>query len=292
MAHIPVLLHEAVAALNLRPESIVFDCTLGGGGHGRAILEELGPRGAYVGIDADPAAVAAAEIPGKARVHLVNDNFANVKAIAASLGLRPDAILADLGWRSEQFEGGGRGFSFQTDEPLLMTFGDPAKQLFTAFDVVNGWEESSLADIIYGFGEERFARRVAEAIVEARRSRPIERSRQLAEIVMAAYPARARRGRLHPATKTFQAIRMAVNDELGKLETLLADGFDLLAPSGRFAVITFHSLEDRLVKQAFNARVKSGEARKLTKKPVIAGREELAENPRARSAKLRAIEKT
>ncbi len=291
--HVPVLLTETLSVLSLKDNSTVIDCTLGGGGHARAILEILSDRGKYVGIDADPEAISRQQELERyrAEVHLVNDNFANLKAIAERLDLRPDAILADLGWRSDQFESGGRGFSFLKDEPLLMTFGDPKTHLFTADDVVNGWEESSLSDIIYGYGEERFARRIAKAIVAEREKGRIETSTRLADIVTAAVPKFLGRGRIHPATKTFQAIRIAVNDELGVLSRLLADGFDILKPKGRLAVISFHSLEDRLVKQFFNQEVQAGTALKLIKKPIIASDEERSKNPRSRSAKLRVIEK-
>lgn len=289
--HIPVLLTETVSVLGLKPDSVVFDCTFGGGGHGRAILEHLNEDGVYVGIDTDPEALGNAEVTGRGKTHLVNDNFTNIKSIAESLNLTPDTILADLGWRLDQFDGGGRGFSFLHDEPLLMTFGDPEKQLFTAFDVVNSWEEASLADIIYGFGEERFSRRIAKAIVNERVNGPIKSSKQLADIVTNAYPSVARHGRLNPATKTFQAIRIAVNDELGALTRLLEDGFEILAPSGRLAIISFHSLEDRLVKKFFANKVKDEQALRLIKKPITASEEERQINPRSRSAKLRIIEK-
>lgn len=291
--HIPVLLNETISVLALKGNSTVIDATLGSGGHSRAILEILDERGTYLGIDADPTAIeAAAELERyQAEVYLVNDNFTNLGRIAADLDIRPDAILADLGWRSEQFASGGKGFSFQTDEPLLMTFGDPEKHLFTADDVVNEWEEGSLADIIYGYGEERFSRRIAKAIVAAREAGRIKSSLQLAEIVTNAVPGFYRRGRIHPATKTFQAIRIVVNDELGALRTLLQDGFALLMPQGRLAIISFHSLEDRLVKNFFNQKIREGSAQKLIKKPIIADETERNENPRSRAGKLRVIEK-
>lgn len=292
MKHVPVLLEETVSVLGLGKDSIVFDCTMGGGGHARAILGHLGASGVYVGIDADPVAISEVGLEGEAKIHLVNKNFSDIKDIANELGLRPTAILADLGWRSDQFEAGDRGFSFQKDEPLIMTFGDPEKYLFTARDIVNDWKEESLADIIYGYGEERFSRRIAKAIVRARESAPIETSKQLADIVAAAYPAIARRGRIHPATKTFQALRITVNDELGALKKLLNDGFEILEPSGRLAIISFHSLEDRLVKRFFEEKSRDQQALKLIKKPIVASDEERQTNPRSRSAKLRVIEKT
>ena len=292
--HIPVLKEETVDGLSIRDDSTVVDCTLGGGGHAEAILTRLGARGVYLGIDADPKAVEAAERlrTHQADVRFVNANFSDLRAVLDQEELvHADALLADLGWRSDQFEEGGKGFSFAADEPLLMTYGNPETYVFTATDIVNDWEETSIADVIYGYGEERFARRIARAIVEAREERPIETARELAEIVISAVPGPMRHGRIHPATKTFQALRIAVNDELGVLRNLLKDSMDILAPSGRMAIISFHSLEDRIVKQFFQEAARSGVARLVTKKPITASREELLANPRARSAKLRIIEK-
>lgn len=291
--HIPVLLTESISVLALRSNSVVFDCTLGCGGHAKEILKQLGRDGVYVGIDVDPIVLEEQTSlkDSTAMVHLVNDNFANIKQIAKDLNLEPTAIFADLGWRTDQFEEGGKGFSFNKDEPLVMTFGDPAKHIFTAFDIVNEWEEGSIADILYGYGEERLSRRIAKAVVDARANGDIKTSKQLADIVKEAVPGFYKRGRIHPATKTFQALRIAVNDELESLKTLLRDGFEILAPNGRLAIISFHSLEDRLVKQFFNTHYQENTALKLIKKPIIAGDEERRSNPRARSAKLRVTEK-
>lgn len=293
MKHIPVLLEETISVLALRPDSVVVDATLGGGGHSRRILEELDDRGVYIGIDADPAAIEAADELHryKATVHLINDNFSNLAKILGDLEVTPTAILADLGWRSDQFESSNKGFSFQKDEPLVMTFGDPEKHVFTASDVVNDWSEESLADIIYGFGEERASRRIARAIVAARENGEIKTSLQLAGIIESAIPRFRGKSKIHPATKTFQAIRIAVNAELQVLQDLLSQGFDLLAPSGRMAIISFHSLEDRIVKQFFNEKIQAEQALKLIKKPIVATEEERVTNPRSRSAKLRVIEK-
>lgn len=293
MKHIPVLLEETISVLALQSESTVIDCTLGGGGHARAILEQIGPRGTYVGIDADPRAIEMADELRKsvATVHLVKDNFRSIKRIIEDLGVKPDAILADLGWRSDQFETGGKGFSFNSDDPLLMTFGDPTAHVFTASDIVNEWEESSISDVLYGYGEEKRARRIAHAIVAARARGPIKTARELSDIVVAATPAFARHGKIHPATRTFQAIRIAVNDELGALTDLLRDGFEILGPQGRLAIISFHSLEDRLVKRFMKEKIDEGKALRLIKKPITANAEEREENPRSRSAKLRVIEK-
>lgn len=293
MKHIPVLLEETISVLALQSESTVIDCTLGGGGHARAILEQIGPRGTYVGIDADPRAIEMADELRKsaATVHLVKDNFRSIKRIIEDLGVKPDAILADLGWRSDQFETGGKGFSFNSDDPLLMTFGDPTDHVFTASDIVNEWEESSISDVLYGYGEEKRARRIAHAIVAARARGPIKTARELSDIVVAATPAFARHGKIHPATRTFQAIRIAVNDELGALTDLLRDGFEILGPQGRLAIISFHSLEDRLVKRFMKEKIDEGKALRLIKKPITASADEREENPRSRSAKLRVIEK-
>ena len=296
MKHITVLLSEAVDALELTESSVVVDATFGSGGHAREILKRLGPDGVYIGIDADASAfvVAREEIEShKATTHLVVDNFRSLSEILDSLKIeKVDAILADLGWRSEQFTEGHRGFSFHENDPLVMTYGDPALYTFTAYDIVNFWDENNIADVIYGYGEERGSRRIARAIVEAREEKEIETAAELAAIVKEALPARLTNPRIHPATKTFQALRIAVNDELGALETLLLDGFTRLHDGGRMAIITFHSIEDRVVKRIFKTFTDEGSAEKVTKKPMVPTREEIVSNPRARSAKLRVIEKT
>ena len=293
MKHIPVLLEEATTGLDLKPDSVVVDCTLGGGGHARKIIEQLGEQGVYVGIDADLGAIEAAEDlkESRATVHLVNDNFTNLSSIVKNLGVKPTAILADLGWRTDQFEEGKKGFSFSKNDPLLMTFGDPKDYTFTAADIVNSWGEDSLIDIIHGYGEERFAPRIAKAIVIAREDGPIKTAEQLSNIITEAVPGFYRHGRIHPATRTFQALRITVNDELGSLKKLLEDSLEVLSPQGRLAIISFHSLEDRIVKQFFKQKIDEGQVERITKKPIVASREEIEHNPRSRSAKLRIIEK-
>lgn len=293
MKHIPVLLEEATTGLDLKPDSVVVDCTLGGGGHARKIIEQLGEQGIYIGIDADPVAVAALEDLKESRptVHLVNDNFTNLTSIVKNLGVEPTAILADLGWRTDQFEEGKKGFSFSKNDPLLMTFGDPKDYTFTAADIVNTWGEDSLIDIIRGYGEERFAQRIAKGIVIARAEGPIKTAEQLTNIIIEAVPGFYRHGRIHPATRTFQALRITVNDELGSLKKLLEDSLITLTPKGRLAIISFHSLEDRIVKQFFKQKIDEEQALRITKKPIVASADELEHNPRARSAKLRIIEK-
>lgn len=292
MTHITVLKNESIAVLPVERTGVIVDCTYGGGGHSEAILKELSAESTLVSLDVDPTALGSSTSTDPRHIHLTA-NFRDIVDIAAAHKLTPViGILADLGWRSEQFEASKKGFSFAADEPLLMTFGDPAAHVFTAHDVVNTWEEENLADIIYGYGEERAARRIAKAIVTARASKDITTAAELAAIVSEAIPrAVVRSLRIHPATKTFQAIRIAVNDELGALKDLLQDGFNLLAPGGRLAIITFHSLEDRLVKHRFRALAHDHKATLVTKKPIVPTAEEVATNPRARSAKLRVIEK-
>jgi 16S rRNA (cytosine1402-N4)-methyltransferase len=291
MGHITVLKDEAVTALALTPAATVVDATYGGGGHSQAILEVLGPQGTLLSLDADETAFITTPVTD-ARQRGIVANFRDIATVLAREGIpQVDAILADLGWRSDQFASGGKGFSFGSDEPLVMTFGTPEAYTFTAHDVVNSWEEENLADIIYAYGEERFARRIARAIVGARAEGDIATASALARIIETAVPGFARHGRLHPATKTFQAIRIVVNDELGALRTLITDGFAHLAPHGRLAIITFHSLEDRIVKQMFRTLQHDQGATRITKKPIIPSDREVADNPRARSAKLRILEK-
>jgi 16S rRNA (cytosine1402-N4)-methyltransferase len=293
MSHITVLQEEAVSGLTLSSTDTVVDATFGGGGHARAIIESLDEQGCYIGIDADATALKDQTFPeARCAIHLVHDNFKHITTITRSLHINHiDAILADLGWRMDQFTDGGKGFSFMKDEPLAMTYGEPDSYDFTAYDIVNSWEESSIADIIYAYGEERASRRIAKAIVDARKAGPIETTLALAELIKQALPKNALYKKVHPATKTFQALRITVNDELGVLEQFLKDSFALLSSGGRLAVITFHSLEDRMVKQYFRTLTDAGLAERTTKKPITASAEELAKNPRARSAKLRIITK-
>ncbi len=292
MQHITVLLEEAVEGLALQPNSIVVDATFGGGGHGRSIIEHLGANGTYIGIDADATAFIGHNYESvKPTVHLVNNNFKNVTEIIRSLHItHTDAILADLGWRQDQFTDGGKGFSFMKDEPLHMTFGEPGDYDFTAYDIVNSWEESSIADIIFGYGEERASRKIAKAIVERRKLSPIKTTKELVDCIESVIR-RDKKSKINPATKTFQALRIAVNDELSVLEIFLKDAFTALSPGGRLAIISFHSLEDRVVKHYFKTLAAAELATTITKKPITPSGDELANNPRARSAKLRVIEK-
>lgn len=294
MQHTTVLLHEAVDALLLSPSNTVVDATFGSGGHAREIAQQLDEAGTYIGIDADKTALDQAKLEGVSpQIHLVHDNFSNITNILRSLHIeRVDAILADLGWRMEQFADGSKGFSFMHDGPLHMTFGDPEDYLFTAEDIINDWEEHVIADILYGYAQERFARRIAKAIVEYRKHTRITSTKALVEVVEGALPKAARHRKIHPATRTFQALRIAVNDELGVLERFIKEAFLALKPGGRMAIITFHSIEDRVVKHSFR-EFKDAQLASLTpKKPIIPSEKELKENPRARSAKMRVITKT
>lgn len=296
MKHITVLLNEGVAALALTADSIVVDATHGAGGHGKLICEQLDERGIYIGIDADSTALAESPLKdykGGPSIHLVQNNFAHLEEVVSSLHItHVDGILADLGWRTDQFTDGGKGFSFSADEPLTMTYGDPETYTFTAHDIVNEWDEENIADIIYGYGEERQSRKIARAIVDARAVSPIKTARELAAIIESVMPPFYKKAKINPATKTFQALRIAVNDELGVLESFISKASALLSPQGRLAIISFHSLEDRIVKLRFKELVATGEYSLIVKKPITATDEELLANPRARSAKLRILEKT
>jgi 16S rRNA (cytosine1402-N4)-methyltransferase len=294
MQHITVLLDEAVDALALRPASVVVDATLGASGHAQVITRSLDKASTFIGFDADAASIehAKAVLDTPATVHLVHQNFAHFDTALDTLGIGTvDAVLADLGWRIEQFTTAGRGFSFTDDVGLAMTYGDPKLYSFTAEDIVNDWEESDIANVLFGYGEEHYARRIAKAIVEARQIKRITTGLALATIITAAVPATYRRGRLHPATKSFQGLRIAVNDEFTVLETFIASAFTRLAPGGRLAIITFHSLEDRIVKLAFRSFTHDQTGVLVHKKPIVPTREAISHNLRARSAKLRIIEK-
>jgi 16S rRNA (cytosine1402-N4)-methyltransferase len=291
VGHITVLLHEAVDALDLKADSIVVDATGGGGGHSERILETLGPTGTLVIIDSDPAVVKTLTerfADSTAAVHVVLGNFRNLERILKDHGITAiDAVLADLGWNSMQFESGGKGFSFKSDEPLAMTYGPVEEYPFSAYDIVNEWSEEVIADVLYAYADERYARRIAKVIVDARSKEPIRTSHALAEIVKRAVPGAYRNGRIHPATKTFQALRVAVNDELDALKEFLEAATRVTKEGGRIAVITFHSIEDRIAKRFFKDMERAGIGMPVHKKPIVPTAAELAKNPRARSAKLR-----
>ena len=291
--HKTVLLHEAIDGLNLKDDSVVVDGTFGGGGHSSEMCRKL-PHLKLIAIDQDESAFKKAESKFKdldCDITFVNDNFRNIAKIAD--GIEVDGVLLDLGLSSDQLENSIRGFSFMKDEPLYMTMKEnPGVEDLTAGDVVNSWSEESLADIIYGYGEERLSRRIAKGIVEARKKKRIETTKELVEVIKNSVPVAYQRGKIHYATRTFQAIRIAVNDELGALTEGLEGGFKVLKSGGRMSVISFHSLEDRIVKRFFKEKSDAGEGKLINKKVILAGDEEIKNNPRARSAKLRIIEKT
>ena len=281
--HVPVLLAELLHWLAPQPGQVLVDGTLGGGGHAREFAARVAPGGRVIALDRDPRAVAAAgESLAGLPVSAVQANFCDLPEVLAELGVPAvDGVLLDLGMSSDQLADAERGFSFSLEGPLDMRFdplrGEPAWRL------VNRLSAKSLADLIYRYGEERYSRRIAEAVVQQRRKGEIRTARELAELVRRCVP-RSKRDRIDPATRTFQALRIAVNDELKSLEVALRRIPEALRPGGVFAVISFHSLEDRLVKGAFrdDERLEN-----LTRKPIVAGDEEVAHNPKSRSAKLR-----
>lgn len=289
--HLPVMLDEVVSSLNLRPGYTVLDATLGGGGHAVEILKRISPGGKLIGLDADASAVAIAANALRdfnASCRLVNENFRNLDKVLRSEGIqRLDACLLDLGISSFQINDGARGFSLQHDARLDMRM-DPELEM-SAWDVVNRYKEEDIAELIKNYGEERFARRIARYIVYNRRESPIDTTKQLRSLVHRAV--KGKWGRIDPATRTFQAIRIEVNDELGALEEGLKKSIDCLASCRRIAVISFHSLEDRIVKNTFKLYALRGNLKIITKKPQTASREETLSNPRARSAKLRVAER-
>jgi len=304
--HLPVLLQETLDALAIKPDGTYVDCTLGGGGHASAIAARLGAQGLLIGLDQDESALAAASqklAPFGSKIRTYKTNFEHIATVLTDHGIGSvDGALMDIGVSSHQLDEGERGFSFHQDAPLDMRM-DRSNPV-TATTVVNQWTESEISKILWEYGEERWGKRVAEFIGIARRTAPIESTLQLVEIIKAAIPAAARREGGHPARRTFQAIRIAVNDELGVLERGLESSLSILKPGGRLVVITFHSLEDRIVKQTFARWVnpctcpptlpicvcgKKPMVDQVTRKPVTATKEELESNPRSRSAKLRAV---
>lgn len=294
--HKTVLLKKTIEGLEIRPGEIFFDATLGGGGHSQLVCELFGKDVKIYGIDADSDAVKMSEEKLSkcgCKYNFKVSNFSLIKEVIKGFGLeKVNKIIFDLGWSSNQLENSGRGFSFQKDEPLLMTIKkEVGPKDITAFDVVNTWSEKSLADVIYGYGGERFSRRIAKEIVDSRYRKPINTTFELVRIIEKAVPSKYKNGKIHFATKTFQAIRIATNNELENLKVALKDGIDVLADGGRIAVISFHSLEDRIVKNIFKQMQLENMAKIITKKPIIPDDEELLNNPRSRSAKLRILQK-
>jgi 16S rRNA (cytosine1402-N4)-methyltransferase len=291
--HVPVLLRETMAVLELREGQVVVDGTVGAGGHAKAIVSAIAPGGLLVGLDRDSeilvsarAVLAGGERAGAAaRVSLHHLRFSRMReALQANGQACCDRVLLDLGVSSLQLDRPERGFSFMADGPLDMRMDETAAP--SAADWLAKVTERDLADTLFRLGDERHSRRIASAIVQERRRTPLVRTGQLGDVVVRALPAAARSLRIHPATRTFQAIRMAVNDEVGELEHGLAAAVDCLAPGGRLAVISFHSIEDRIVKHFLRQHCAV-----VTKKPIVAGPDEVARNPRARSAKLRCAER-
>lgn len=296
MVHETVLLKETVDGLNLKSGDVVFDGTLGGGGHSAYVAKKFGNKVKIIAVDRDSEALRRAEV----RLNDLEANFALTLSDYRDIDIVLDknkvekvqGIILDLGLSSNQLDESGRGFSIKNDEPLFMTFARPAEHpVVTAMTVVNSWSEATLADIIYGYADERYAKRIAKKIIDTRELKQIETTGELVEVIRQAVPAVYRHGKIHFATKTFQAIRMAVNDELEALKEGLNKGFKYLAVGGRMSVISFHSGEDRIVKNYFREKVKEKEGILINKKPIIPSNEELDNNPRSRSAKLRIIEK-
>ena len=305
--HVSVLLDECIEGLAIKPDGIYVDGTLGGAGHSSQIARRL-TTGRHIGIDRDPVALKAAGerlAPYRDRVTLVHSNFCEIKQVLEDLEIEGvDGILLDLGVSSPQLDDSSRGFSYMADAPLDMRMN--SEDSLSAYDVVNTWSQEELKRILYDYGEERYAPRIAAAICSRREEKPIETTLELVDVIRSAMPAAALREKQHPAKRSFQAIRIAVNDELGAVEKVMQDAIPCLNPGGRLAVITFHSLEDRIVKNAMAAASrgctcppnfpvcvcgKKPQVKLVNRKPITSTEEELERNPRARSAKLRICEK-
>ena len=305
--HTSVLLEESIDALAIRPDGIYLDGTLGGAGHSSQIARRL-TTGLLIGVDRDPVALQAAKerlAPYSERVRLVHSNFREINSILSSLQIaQVDGILLDLGVSSPQLDDGSRGFSYMADAPLDMRMNK--EDTLSAYDVVNTWPREELRRILFAYGEERYAPQIAAAIERRRQESPIKTTLELVDVIRGAMPPQALREKQHPAKRSFQAIRIAVNDELAAVDQVMQDAIPHLVPGGRLAVITFHSLEDRIVKNAMQEAAKGCTCppsfpvcvcgkkpmvKLVTKKPIVSKDEELQENPRARSAKLRVCEK-
>lgn len=308
--HETVLLHETVDGLDIKPDGVYVDCTLGGAGHAQYLLDQLGPQGHLYAFDQDMTAINNAKLKladyvEKGQVTFIHQNFRHLKQALEELGVdQVDGIYYDLGVSSPQLDVAERGFSYGQEARLDMRMNQ--EQALSAYEVVNDWPYEDLGHILYRYGEEKFAKRIARAIEERRAQRPIETTTELAEIVKTAIPAATRRTGGHPAKRSFQAIRIAVNDELGAVEDSLEQALTLLKPEGRISVITFHSLEDRLVKQLFKEVSQGPEVPRglpilpgqmqapfalVNRKPIVSSPEELEANNRSRSAKLRILRK-
>lgn len=295
MIHKTVLLHESIDGLDIHFGDIYLDGTLGSGGHAEYALERVNGNLTVIGLDRDIEALERSKqrLGNSKNIILKESSYGDLDNILNDLGIeKVNRIMLDLGLSSDQFETSGRGFTFKNDEPLLMTFKKSLNpEDLTAHQIVNTWQEENIADIIYGYGEEKYARRIAKAIVNYRKKKSIDTTGELVEIISQSVPIFYKRGRIHPATRTFQALRITVNDELNTLKKGLEKGFERLDKNGRIAVISFHSLEDRIVKNFNKEKVESEKARVITKKPIVPSDEEIKNNPRSRSAKLRILEK-
>lgn len=306
--HVTVLKQEAVDGLDVKPDGIYVDCTLGGAGHSEVIASQLGPNGRLIAIDQDDWAHDNAKVrlaPYLDRVTLVRNNFQSLGDVLDELGITEvDGVLYDLGVSSPQIDEAERGFSYNQEAALDMRMDRTA--MLTAHEIVNEWTEDEIIRILFEYGEEKFAKRIARKITEARTVRPIETTLELSELIKAGIPAAARRTGGHPAKRSFQALRIAVNDELGVFELSLLTAIKRLAPGGRISVITFHSLEDRICKQVFARYIekctcppdfpicvcgRKSILKLVNRKPIVASETEIEENPRSRSAKLRVAEK-
>ncbi len=294
--HIPVLLHESIEGLNLKPGGTYVDCTTNRGGHSQEIAKVIGENGVLICIDLDQDALQEARgvletLKGGPKIHFIQSNFRHIASILKDLKIsHVDGILADLGVSSQELDDSKRGFSFRFDEPLLMTFvSEPEEDVTTAYDIVNFWSESTIADILYGFADEQYSRRIAHRIIEKRITSPIKTTFELVDVIASAVPALYRHKKTHFATKTFQALRMATNDELGSISDLIEALPNVLASNGRGCIITFHSTEDRIVKHKLRANEQT--LRMINKKAIMPEDKEIQENPRSRSAQLRIVER-
>ncbi|MEK7238044.1 MAG: 16S rRNA (cytosine(1402)-N(4))-methyltransferase RsmH [Nitrospirota bacterium] len=287
-AHVPVMLEEVLRMLKVKKSGVYIDGTVGLGGHAEGILKSVEGGCTLIGIDKDEEALKIAKERLKGfDVHLIRDRFSNMDAVISNLGYREaEGILLDLGVSTLQLKSEGRGFSFLKDEPLDMRMDN--RQTLTALRIINGYTEKDLAHILWQYGEERFSRKIARAIVNAREQKPIRTCRELSQIIEKAI---GRKGRIHPATKTFQALRIEVNKELAELSMAINTGINILKSGGRFCVLSYHSLEDRIVKHSFKELARKGMVSIITKKPLIPEKDEQRLNPSSRSAKLRAVEK-
>lgn len=299
--HTPVLLKETIENLNLKKGDIFLDATLGEGGHSFEICKKLGGDIKIIGIEADTDAIEKAKekfltdkYTKNSDFIFIEENFRNLDKVLDNLKIKNiDGVLFDLGVRSGNFEESNRGFTFQRDEPLLMTFSKKAESVpFTAEEIINEWEEKNIRDVLYGYGEEIFAKQIAKNIVSKRKIKPIKTTFELIEIISSSVPEKYKNRKIHFATKTFQALRIAVNDEVGALKEGINKAFNRVKKGGRIVVISFHSIEDRVVKMFFKEKVVMGEGIMQIKKPITPSREEILLNPRSRSGKLRIIQKT